>query len=190
MKIKENIWWTEEFLFRPGQRVQMVPTCHNCRQTGHLRNQCPLILVGSMIYHGKFIFKFQRRSLCLCDIVHQIVLLVLKNKEKEKEREKKEKKHFFSSATKQYQRNNFFLFFCSSTSITNHHNTSALSNVESSLLSSSSISSSWFQTKKFDWYSQKWSHSNSSTYSRCISRSNGSIGCSDWCCVSFVFFLI
>lgn len=30
--------------YLPGQRVQMIPTCHNCRQTGHLKNQCPLIL--------------------------------------------------------------------------------------------------------------------------------------------------
>ena len=70
----------------------MVPTCHNCRQTGHLRNQCPLILVGSMFIRGKVIFNFQRRSSCLCDLVHRIVFLILQNKKKGNEM-KREPRH-------------------------------------------------------------------------------------------------
>jgi hypothetical protein len=51
---------------RPAHRSNTSYVCHNCKQPGHIRNQCPQILVGSTVGMDSshmIILDYQRRSL-------------------------------------------------------------------------------------------------------------------------------
>ncbi len=54
------------YFSRPTHRSNTSYTCHHCKQPGHIRNQCPVLLVGSMFGMDSshmIILDYQRRSL-------------------------------------------------------------------------------------------------------------------------------